>query len=160
MTKKFVLILFLLFSFSCGISRTRTEIPDFVVLENGKGIIGIKSLNAFVFENSLTNIPFQQFITTKFKTNNYHENDLRVTTDNYNFKLIFYSIDDFEKFFGTQNFVALTQENDAEKYGNQSKFIAISMINDQNEDCLKETSLYFNIAKNYLQNLKNEYLKR
>jgi hypothetical protein len=159
MTRKILILVLFLISVSCGISRIRTEIPDFVVMPNGKGIVGIKTLNAFVFENSLTNIPFQQFITAKFKTNNRYETELWITADKQKFKLIFYTIDEFEKFFGSQNFTALKQENDSEKYGNQSKFIAISLVNDLNEDCLDENSLFFNIAINYLKNLKNEYVK-
>ena len=42
-------------------------------------------------------------------------------------------------------------------YGDQRKFIAISMINDRNEDCLAENSLFKNMAVNYLKKLKEEY---
>ena len=44
--------------------------------------------------------------------------------------------------------------------GSTEKFIGISMITDANEDCLKENSLFYNIALKYLKNLKDEYNNR
>ena len=99
-------------------------------------------------------------ITSKFKTNNFYQKELPVTIDKQQFTLLFYDIDEFERYFGTPNFTALIQENDAEKYGNQTKFIALSIINDRHEDCLSENSLYLNVLTTYLKNLKDEYLNQ
>ena len=160
MTRTIVLFFLYLILTSCGIAKQRTEIRDFLILPNGKNFLGNKNLNAFVFENSLKNIPFQQFITSKFKTNNFYQKELPVTIDKQQFTLLFYDIDEFERYFGTPNFTALIQENDAEKYGNQTKFIALSIINDRHEDCLSENSLYLNVLTTYLKNLKDEYLNQ
>ena len=73
--------------------------------------------------------------------------------------MIFYDNDEFEKYIRTSNFTALNQETEANKTGNKAKFIAVSMINAQNEDCLTEGSLYQNIAISYLKKLKDDYLK-
>lgn len=135
------------------------EIPDYLVVQNGKESIGIKSLNAFIFENNLKNIPFQQYVSTKFKSDNLEERTRWILIDNDKFKLIFYDYDEFEKYFGTSNYTAINQETSANKQGNQSKFLAISIINAQNEDCLKPDSLFQNIAISYLKTLKDDYLK-
>jgi hypothetical protein len=159
MIKKIVICFLLLIFISCGISRQRIEIPDCLIVPNGKEIVGNKNLNAFVFENNLKNIPFQQYITTRFKSNNYLEKEIWITIEKDKFKLIFYDNDEFEKYIGTSNYTALNQETEANKTGNNAKFIAISMINAQNEDCLIEDSLYQNIAISYLKKLKDDYIK-
>ena len=71
MTKKIVILFLCFIVISCGISRQRIEITDYLIVPNGKEILGNKNLNAFVFENNLKNIPFQQYITAKFKSNNF-----------------------------------------------------------------------------------------
>ena len=159
MTKKIIIYNLFFIFISCGIARQRLEIADFLIVPNGKEIIGNKSLNAFVFENNLKNIPFQQYITTKFKSNNLLEKELWISIDKDKFKLIFYDNDEFDKYFGTSNYTAINQETEANKFGNNSKFIAISIINEQNQDCLVGDSLYQNIAISYLKKLKDDYLK-
>lgn len=159
MTKKLHIIFIISLFIACSVARQRIEIADYIVVENGKKAIGIKPLHAFIFENKLSNIPFQKFIASKYNTQNNYEPELWITIEKEKYKLLFYSIDEFEKFFNSQNYTAIIQENDAEKYGNQSKFIAISMTNEKGEDCLSNNSLYLNVAKKYLKNLKNEYLK-
>ena len=51
----------------------------------------------------------------------------------------------------------INQLPDNAKVGDSRKFIAISMINSFNEDCLAEGSLFQNIATKYLKTLKDEY---
>lgn len=157
--KTLLFFLFLIF-INCGIAKQRIEIPDYLIIQNGKETVGHTSLNAFIFENKLTNIPFQQFMSAKYKSDSLQLRELWVVIDGEKYKLIFYDNDEFDKYFGISNFTAIYQETDSEKYGNPSKFIAVSMINSQNEDCLKENSLYQNLAKNYLKNLKEEYFKK
>jgi hypothetical protein len=159
MTRKSVILFLILITVSCGITRQRIEIPDCLIVSNGKEILGNKSLNAFVFENNLKNIPFQQYVSSKFKSNNLFQKEIWISINKDKFKLIFYDTDEFEKYFGTSNYVALNQETAANKSGNNAKFIAISFINAQNEDCLIEGSLYQNIAISYLKKLKDDYLK-
>jgi hypothetical protein len=159
MTIKTVLCFFFFLFLSCGIARQRIEIPDYLIVQNGKETTGIKTLNAFIFENNLNNIPFHQYITSKFKSDNLEERTRYISIGKDKFKLFFYDYDEFEKYFGTSNYLAINQETSANKQGNQSKFIAISIINNQNEDCLKPDSLYQNIAISYLKKLKDDYLK-
>ena len=156
--KRVYLFLFL-FLISCGITRQRTEISDFLILEQGKGNVGNKSLNAFVFENSQRKIIFQQYVSAKFKTNSFFERELWVTISGDQYKLLFYDNDEFDKYFGLSNFTVINQETEVNTIANASKFIAISVVNSNNEDVLSEESLSRNIVITYLNNLKDDYLK-
>ena len=142
---------------SCGISRQSTIIPDYILVSNGKEILGNKNLTAFIFENNLRKLPIEQYLSAKFKTDNYSENEFWVTIDKDKFKIIIYDYSEFEKYFNSSNYAVKNEEPDNVKSGDKRKFIAISMINSFNEDCLLNGSLYQNIATKYLKNLKDEY---
>lgn len=160
MIKKSLLFFIFLSLLNCGIARQRMEISDYLIYQKGKEIIGNDNLNSFIFENDLKNIPFQQFLSAKFKSNSLQEREITVTIEGGKYKLLFYDNDEFEKYIGNSNFAIKNQESESNKTGNQSKFIAISVINDKNEDCLSEQSLYQNIVVSYLKKLKDEYLKQ
>ncbi len=152
-----IFAVFFLFS-SCGIGKIGYQIDDYYIAENGKEILGTKPLNAFVFENNLRNVPFQQFLAVKYQLNNFFANEFWITINETRFKLIVYEHNEFEKYFGYNNFAAINKENVANVVGNQPPFLAVSMVSDHNEDCLNPNSLYYQIATQYLKNLKDEYL--
>jgi len=143
--------------FGCGISKVSESIPDYIVRPNGKEIIGNKGLSAFIFENNPTIIPIEQYLSIKFKTDNYTAKEFWIVIDKSKYKLFVYDYDEFEKYFGSSNYAVVNEFPDVVKKGDQRKFIAISMVNFYNEDCLSENSLYRNIAVNYLKKLKDEY---
>lgn len=155
-------ILFFLMTFlmlqSCIGAKAGYQIDDYYVSENGKEVLGTKPLNAFIFENNLKNLPFEQFLAVKYKLDSYLTRDFWITIDNNRYKLLIYDYAEFDKYFGTANFAAVDQENIANIVGGQSKFIAISIINDANEDCLSDKSIFQNMAINYLKKLKGEYI--
>ena len=76
------------------------------------------------------------------------------------YKLIVYDNADFDKYFIEANYSQINEEAKNDLYYSQRKFIAISMINAYNEDCLADDSLLQNVAINYLRNLKNEYINQ
>lgn len=156
--KIFCLLVIFYFLQSCIVTQPAYQIDDYYISENGKEILGTKPLNAFVFENNLKNLPFEQFLAVKYKLDNYLTRDFWITIDNNRYKLLIYDFAEFDKYFGTNNFTPVNQENIANIVGGQPKFIAISMINDANEDCLSDKSIFQNMAINYLKNLKNEYI--
>lgn len=156
---KRLIFLILFVASSCGIAKQKYTIADYVIVPNAKEILGNKGLNAFVFENNKKIIPFQQFITTKFKSNSYQEKEFWVTIDGDKFKIILYDNDELEKYINVSDFIVSDQNPDIVEIGSQADFIAISMINESNEDCLAQNSLYENIATNYLKKLKEEYFK-
>lgn len=155
-TTAILLLLFVLQS--CVVAKPGYQIDDYYVSENGKEILGTKPLNAFIFENNLKNLPFEQFLAVKYKLDSYLTRDFWVTIDKNRYKILVYDFAEFDKYFGTANFAAVDQENIANIVGGQPKFIAISMITDSNEDCLSDKSIFQNMAINYLKKLKDEYI--
>lgn len=151
---------FLFFFIASGCRGTiqRTTIPDYLVLPNGKEVLGKKGLHAFIFENIQNKITFQTFVMNKFALNNYRETDFWVTIDGAKYKLLIYDNSELEKYFTVSDFI-VTNLKPESLDTDSPKFIAISMISATNDDCLDEKTLYYNIATNYLKNLKDEYYK-
>lgn len=151
-------ILFLFFVLnSCGGVRQSTQISDYILMPDGKDVIENKSLTAFIFENNLKKIPIEQYLSLKFNSNNYLENEFWITIDKSKYKIIIYDKAEFDKYFSYANFAVINQEPENAKSNDQRKFIAISMINASNEDCLNDNSLFQNIAVSYLKKLKDEF---
>lgn len=154
-------ILFFLLFFvilSCGITKQKMVINDYVIVPNAKEILGNKGLSAFVFENNKKILPFQQFLTNKFKLDSYQEKEIWVTIEGDRYKIILYDNDELEKYINTSDFTVAIQNPDVVNVGSTVDFIALSMISSRNEDCLVEGSLYENIAVKYLKQLKDEFL--
>lgn len=155
-------LLFLFFVLqSCVGARATIQIPDYIVVPDGRENIGGKNLHAFIFENNVK-APYQieYFLAKKYNSANYFERELWVTIHKDKYKLIVYDSSDFEKYFNSANYSPMTEEPKSDQYSNTRKFIAISMINAYNEDCLEEHSLLRNIAVKYLEDLKNEYINQ
>jgi hypothetical protein len=71
--------------------------------------------------------------------------------------MIVYDNADFEKYFNSSNYAVINLEPQNDQSDQQRKFIAISIINANNEDCLADGSLFQNLTVNYLKKLKDEY---
>lgn len=154
----FAILLIVFILQSCVGAKAGYQIDDFYISENGKETIGTKPLNAFIFENNVTNLPFEQFLAVKYKLNNLLSREFWITIDGSKYKLFIYDNAEFDKYFGFSNFAAVDQENIANIIGGQPKFIAISMVNEFNEDCLSDKSMLQNVSTIYLKNLKDEYI--
>lgn len=158
MNKRIVGILLLVFIFmGCSGTRQTVQIPDYLLVPNGKEVTGNKGLTAFVFENNLKKLPIEQYLSAKFKTDNFQEREYWVTIEKDKYKIIIYDYNEFEKYFVSANYSVINLEPDDGSINEKRKFIAISMINSYNEDCLSERSIFQNIAVKYLKNLKDEY---
>lgn len=154
---RFSVVVFCFIYAACGIQKQRIMINDYVIQPNGF-VVNNMAVNAFVFENNLSNKPFQNFITTYFITNTSNNKSVQVKENGVKLTILFYDNDEFEKFFGSQNFAVQNLETASQKFGNNSKFIAMSVIAENNEDCLNPNSLTHKIAVDYLLKLKNQYL--
>ena len=75
-----LLFLFLILN-SCGGVRQTIQIPDYILMPEGKEIVGNKSLTAFVFENNLKKLSIEQYLSIKFNSNSYLENEYWITID-------------------------------------------------------------------------------
>jgi len=156
--KGMIAILLLCFALNgCVGARPSIQIPDYILVPNGKDIIGHKGLTAFIFENINTKLPIEQYLSAKLKSENYAVKEYWVTIEKDKYKIIIYDNADFEKFFNSANYAPINVVPDNVKNGDARKFIAISMINASNEDCLADGSLFQNMAVKYLKILKDEY---
>ena len=144
-------------SMACSGSRNTVQIQDYLLVGNGIELQSHVPLTAFVFENNQKNPPIEKFLSLKFKLSNYFDKQFWVTLNNAKFKLVVYDAAEFEKFIGSGNYAQINQEPENAKYGNQPKFIAVSMVSSTNEDCLSDQSLYQHLALTYLKNLKDDY---
>lgn len=153
----FLLIMFFLLPLSCVTPRQTIQISDYILLENGKKILGNEGLTAFVFENNPRKIPFNQFLVNKFNLPKYIDVSFWVTIDGNRYQIFLYENHELEKYFKLSDYMVSNVEPDMNIIGSKAKFIGLSMISSYNEDCLKLNSLYQNIAIKYLKNLKDEY---
>ncbi len=154
---KILAFLFFFIVCSCGTMKPNVQITDYILVPNGKEIIENKGLTAFIFENNKRHIPIEQYLSAKFNTNNFNQNEFWISIDSQKYKLIIYDYTEFEKFFNSSNYAVLNLEPENVQIQDTRDFIAISMINSYNEDCLAEGSLYQNMAVKYLKKLKDEY---
>jgi len=154
----FLVFILLAMVSSCIRLQHSVEIEDYVLLQNGKEILGKqKGLTAFLFEGNQTKIPFQQFIDDKYSVGSYNDISYNITLQDYSFKVYVYEYAEIEKYFDVSQFMTTMNETDANIKGSTVKFIALSIVNNANEDCLEENSLYQQIAIKYLKSLKDEY---
>ncbi|WP_146171714.1 hypothetical protein [Flavobacterium magnum] len=159
MNKGIAIIFALLLTVSCA-SRYKTVINDYVVLPEGKEVVGVKSgLHAFIFETLTKPTSFQAFLAERYPVDNFRAPEFWVTIDGSRYKILVYDNNELEKYFRVSEFIQTHFDTDPDN-SNRPKFIAISMINEYNEDCLEERSLYYNVAVNFLKTLKQDYYKR
>jgi len=143
---------------SCIKPQGTIEIQDYTLLANGKPILGNKQgLTAFMFENNLRKIAFQQFLADKYGVGTYNDVTYEVTVEDHRFKVFLYENAEIEKYFTVSQFMVTMAETEENIKGSNQKFIALSIVNNANEDCLADGSLYQQIAVKYLKSLKDEY---
>lgn len=158
-TSLMMILLVNIFCISCASTRNRILIEDYYIVPNGKEILGTQPLHVFIFENDHSIIPFQQFVSTKFGANSYFEREYNIKIDGANYRMIIYDKDEFNKYINYSNFIVSKVLPQNARLGDQPDFTGISFVSENNEDCLKEGSLFEQIAISYLKNLKDEYLK-
>lgn len=152
------LFFFLFFAvYSCGTMKPNIQIEDYLLVANGTEIIENKALTAFIFENNKRQIPIEQYLSWKLNIDTYNQNEFWITIDSKKYKLIIYDYTEFEKYFNSSNYAVINLEPANVEIQDKRDFIAISMINSYNEDCLAEGSLYQDMAVKYLKKLKDEF---
>jgi hypothetical protein len=156
--KGFLVFVICMFVGACVKPQHSMEIQDYTLVGNGKPILGKeKGLTAFLFEGNPRKIPFQQFLGNKYGVGSYTDISYNVTVDDYQFKVYLYEYAEIEKYFDLSQYMVTVNETDANIVGSKVKFIALSIVNNANEDCLQQGSLYQQIAIKYLKSLKDEY---
>jgi len=143
---------------SCIKPQGIIEIQDYTLLTNGKPILGNKQgLTAFMFENNLRKIAFQQFLANKYGVGSYNDVSYEVIVEDHKFKVFLYENAEIEKYFKVSQFMVTMAETEENIKGSNQKFIALSIVNNSNEDCLADGSLYQQVAIKYLKSLKDEF---
>lgn len=151
-------MILLLLTTSCATMRDRDTIPDYVIREGGKNVIGSAPLNAFIFEDTRQDVYFQDFLTYRFQKNNMAEKVFEVDISGSRFKILLYDAAEFEKYFRTSDYIPTVTVTAVELNAGKSRFVALSMVDASNQDCLSENSLWLATATQYLKKLKDEYL--
>ncbi|MES2484564.1 MAG: hypothetical protein V4581_01250 [Bacteroidota bacterium] len=158
--KGFLVFLVAITFASCIRPQHTVEIQDYVLMPNGKEVLGRdKGLTAFIFENNPRKIPFVQFIANKYNVGTYVDVSYDVDLDGHRFKVFVYENAELEKYFDMSQFMVTKAETEINIVGSTARFLGMSVINDYNEDCLDDNSLYKNITIAYLKNLTDEYNK-
>lgn len=157
--KKGFLVFLVIMSFaSCIRPQHTVEIQNYVLMPNGKEILGrSKGLTAYIFENNRRKIPFVQFVANKYDVGTYVDVSYDVEVDGHRFKVFVYENAELEKYFDMSQFMVTKAETEVNIVGSTANFLGVSVINDYNEDCLEDNSLYKNIIIDYLKNLTDEY---
>lgn len=161
--KKLFFLCSFFFFLGCGsVQQGGYIIEDFLIVPSeATNNISTKKINLFVFENDLTTPPIEYFLTDKFALETYQTREFWVTTetkDRLYIKLL--DKEETEKFLDLSQYGARVQETKGNRDITQSKYLAFSITDESGQDCLKENSLYYNIAINYLKRLKDDYLKK
>jgi uncharacterized lipoprotein YajG len=142
----------------CIAPRQTVEIHDYVLVPNGKEVLGRqKGLTAFMFENNPRKMPFVQFVADKYNVGKYQEVDYWVMVEGQRLRVYIYDNAELEKYFDTSAFMVTNVEPNMNIVGSTAKFIAVSVTNQSNEDCLEDSSLYQKLTTTYLKDLKDEY---
>ena len=90
-----LLLLFFLLT-SCSSRKATIQIPDYILVPNGKEILGSSvGLTAFMFENNTKNLSIEKFLSMKFKSENYFSTEYWVVIEKAKYKIIVYDNDDF-----------------------------------------------------------------
>lgn len=143
---------------SCASQQATIPVGDFILLPSGKEYGGAKNLTAFVFENDRKKMAFEQFVTSKVNASTLSE-AIEVRIDGDRYRLLIYDYAEFDKYFGYRNYTVTRDVPDETEIRDKRPFLAISMLNASNEDCLDEHALQRNICIKYLENLKSEFYK-
>jgi len=164
MILKKTLFLFVVPMFFCcfGIRQTTYIIEDYLIVPTeATNTIGTKNIYVFVFENDLTTPPIELFMSEKYNLQSYPAQEFWIITstkDRLYIKVLDRS--ETENFLDLSQYGAKIQETKGNRDLLQSKYLAISVADENGEDCLSEKSLFYNIVTQYLKNIKDEYLRK
>lgn len=142
---------------SCFTLKKNPEIADYHILnaEDSKELK--KEIPAvFMFENKKSKNSFQGFL--KEKLNMKYENiNFIVKIQNEKFVIFVLNKTETEKVITLEDYIFNNPDKEFLKNGEQKMYIALSVIDKNGNDCLKNNSIYQNLVLNYLKELKLEY---
>lgn len=152
----FVFLIVTLFS-ACITPRHTVEVGDYLLLQNGKQILGRETgLTCFFFENNQTKMPFKEFLVIKYSIGYTEDIYYNVDIEGKRFKVFLYTNDELMKYYDLGQFMISNVET-APNTISSANFIGLSVIDEYNNDCLAEGSLYQGMIVKYLRDLKYEF---
>lgn len=153
----FVFLVAALFS-GCIAPRHTVEVGDYLLLENGKQVLGReKGLTCFFFENNQKKMPFDQFLVIKYNIGYTADISYNVEIEEKRFTVFLYTNDELSKYYDLGQFMVTNFETETNVVGSTANFIGLSVIDEYNNDCLLDSSLYKNLITKYLRDLKYQY---
>lgn len=152
----FVFLIVTLFS-ACITPRHTVEVGDYLLLQNGKEILGKeKGLTCFFFENNQSKMPFKEFLVIKYDIGYTEDVYYNVDIEGKRFKVFLYTNDELMKYYDLSQFMVSNFETDANRYSS-ANFLGLSVVDEYNNDCLADGSLYQDMIVKYLRELKHEF---
>lgn len=156
--KGFFLFLVFALTTGCITPRHTVDVGDYLLLENGKQILGReKGLTCFFFENDQKKMPFREFLVIKYGLGYTEDISYNVDIDGTRFKVFLYTDDELVKYYDLTQFMVSNIETEPNRVGSAANFLGMSVIDKNNQDCLADDSLYQKIVINYLRELKYQY---
>ncbi|MFI2741706.1 hypothetical protein ACG2LH_03120 [Zhouia sp. PK063] len=175
---KFNYLIILLLSFQSCISVKHVPKVYNQTIVNGASLKKLKvpATELFVFNNPKKLIDYKLFLSNKYHLQGYKFSDhIYVTLNDENFEMSTYTPKVTNETFDLLNFAlskTVLKESDDEKerrrengekeedyiYENDQHYVMIAFSHN-GEDCLSTSSLYYNLASNYLKALATEYFQ-
>lgn len=152
----FVFLIITLFS-GCITPRHTVEVGDYLLLPDGKEILGKeKGLTCFFFENNQGKMPFKEFLVIKYGIGYTEDIYYNVDIEVKRFKVFLYTNDELMKYYDLSQFMVSNFETEPNRYSS-ANFLGLSVVDEYNNDCLAEGSLYQDMIVKYLRDLKHEF---
>lgn len=154
-TGVYTIILILLFG--CGAGKS-TLIDEYFIAEQGKIQDG-KNLNAYIFENQFNELHFRNYMRKQYGVTG-EDFDIDVVVGGQQIRLLFYSKNDFDRFFERYNFkyTGLVADITADQMA-ANHFVAISAVDAFGNDALLESHVIYQEMISFLNEFKKQYLR-
>jgi len=155
--KGFFVFLIVTLFLGCITPRHTVEVGDYLLLPNGKEILGRENgLTCFFFENNQAKMPFKEFLIIKYSIGYTDDISYNVDLEGKRFKVFLYTNDELMKYYDLSQFMITNIETAPNKI-TSANFLGLSVIDEYNNDCLSEGSLYQGPIIKYLRDLKYEF---
>ncbi|MFY7665272.1 hypothetical protein [Flavobacterium sp.] len=141
----------------CGAGKS-TLVDDYFIAVEGK-MVSNKAVNAFIFENRNNELHFRNYMRARFGVTG-EDFDVDVNVNGQPIRLLFYSKNDFDRYFEKYNFkyTGLVDDITADQMA-ANHFVAISAVDAGGNDALDESHIIYQEMIAFLNDFKKQYLR-
>ena len=153
----FLLLFLVLFSVQgCFPVKSVPDVSGFTIVEGNENSKNeLERLNKFMFQVYRSSIIFERYLDDRFENEKgFNPKNFRVKVEGVWFNFSVLSEDETSKYIDFTDFVFKKEDPELVKDGKTKYFIAITVVTDENEDCLKIDSFYRYIISNYLNEIR------